>query len=124
MQNQVQMQTQMQTFKRMKLPSPLFATKALERASKRRRTVPVEVQELSTSFSSFDQMLQDISPPQEEAFPAITWEFDDDSASCTSHESKGPSFVSTTEHISSAGSKRSRSGLVRCKSFTFDLAGL
>lgn len=113
--------SRMQALKRMNTTTPLLATEALERAAKRRRAV--DVQTVSTAFSSLEQMFQDIAPEEAEAFPAIAWEFEDDSSSSASQVSTESSSVSI-EDVYSAGSKRPRSGLVRCKSFIFDLAGL
>jgi hypothetical protein len=126
--------SQMQTLTRIKTS---LATEALERASKRRRAVSPVVDRIqqtaaaTTAFSSLDQMFHDLAP-EEEPFPVIAWEVEDDcsDASCTSssQEPKNSSSVST-EYIylaAAAGNKRPRNGaarLVRSKSFTCDLAG-
>jgi hypothetical protein len=118
--------------------APAPATKALEYASQRpcwtKECLFSEMDDGSvpTSAFCFDQMWRNITPIHEQyLFPAITWDLDDEENDFI--ETHGAQHIQTLsseistlgnhimKHASRRPSSHLRAGMVRSKSFTFEL---
>jgi hypothetical protein len=99
------------------------ATEALERSTKRRRLSQTGSESSNCASFQLDAMFNDISSIDDEAFPSIGWNFDDDDdeADATPSVSAQTSFELSSFKTLSGSKRQSPAGMVRSKAFSCGL---